>query len=72
MDPKTLKNRLVQVKMNDELYKDIKEATKTVKNTTISETIREAIKIFLWLVKMKESGYKVIAEKGNDKYILPF
>ncbi len=61
------KIHLVQFKLSEKAFNDLIELKKETGNLTISEVVRDAIKLLRWAVEMRGQGYTLFALPDNEK-----
>ncbi|MFC1622683.1 hypothetical protein ACFL1Y_01655 [Patescibacteria group bacterium] len=65
-------NKLIQFKINDKKHDELIKVAKQQGNLSVAELIRDAIKFFLQVINFKKQGYRITAEKEDEKILLHF
>jgi len=61
--------RLVQFKMRGKAHEDLEKARDATGSLTLSETIRDAIKLYTWVIEKRAQGYTLfcLPEDGKEE-----
>lgn len=79
MTPKTVEDesvKLIQFKVTNKVFKELLKTKKDTGSLSISELIRDSIKLYQWAIDMKKEGYTLysIPDSGDGnkfKIVLP-
>ena len=70
------KSKLIQFKVSNRTYDELQKLASETESSSLSETIRDSLKLYKWIIEMKKNGYKIftMSEDGsgnNYEVVLP-